>query len=72
LPAGVNNKDGKFEAFVTYCAIFLANLIYVLPQGVLPSVEEAYDALLRSLFAVVVIYLANKGIQWKAKSEGSQ
>jgi len=71
MTVGVNN-NGKFEAFLTYLVIFIANLLFLLPRGTLPDLVEVYDCLLRSLFVTVVIYLANKGIQWQAKTEGSK
>ena len=68
LIAGVNN-DGKFEVVLTYVLIFVANLLYLLPKGVFPELVEVYDALVRSLFTTIVIWLANKGISWKAESQ---
>ena len=63
---GVNNR-GKFEAFATYVAIFIANLLWLLPKGVFPTWLNIYEALGQALFSTIIIWLANKGVEWRTK-----
>ena len=66
MTVGVNN-NGEYQAFLTYIVVFVANLVYLLPRGALPELVQIYDALLESLFITVMLWVANKGIEWRTK-----
>jgi len=72
---GMTNPDsGRLElyAFATFLLILFINVVYelylLLPD--IPTPEQLYGVLIKSVFTALVIYLANKGIKWR-KPEAS-
>ena len=68
-----SNKVGLY-VLATFILVFFVNVVYelytLLPD--IPTLEQFYGSFIRSLFTALMIYVANKGIQWKRKPEGSE
>lgn len=75
---GITNPDSDakvlFMALATFLVVFSVNFLYELTEllPAMPTEQELYASFIRSLFTAVVIYITNKGIQWKHNSEGSK
>lgn len=61
-------QDWK-EAVATALIIFAIWFLNELPEGQIPSWTEVYVAARAAALTALVIYAANRGIQWKRKKE---